>query len=526
MEKNKIEENRKSVLTNCKNPCFVPTKYEIDAGRAPSGGEDPMRAFKKPVTLGLIVGSRLFFNGQPALAARAQVVAQLEKLGVAVKTMPAEATENGAVQSRKDAALYGDFFRAHRDEIDGLVILLPNFGDEVAISECVSRAALNVPILLQASNDEIDKVDVHSRRDAFCGKISVTNNFYQYGIRFTDTSAHTLDVDGGEFGDDLARFAAVCRTVRGLKNARIGAIGARTSPFHTMRYSERLLQASGITVVTVDLSEIIGAASALSAEDRDVRAKLDEISAYGAIPATIKRENIVKQACFSIAVDRWIEENDCDASSIQCWRSLQDNFGCASCLSMSMMGEKLMPSACEVDVMGAVSMYALALASKAPPAILDWNNNYGRDRDKCVCTHCGNFPKSFIGDTPEISNLDVLGEVIGREKCFGAVKGKVKSGPMTFFRLSTDDRHGTIKAYVGEGAFTDDPFPMDGGIAVTTVPRLRALLSFISRNGFEHHVAMVRGHHAAIVEEAITGYLDWPIYRHERPEPATPLLVR
>jgi L-fucose isomerase-like protein len=185
-----------------------------------------------------------------------------------------------------------------------------------------------------------------------------------------------------------------------------------------------------------------------------------------------------------------------------------------------------MPSACEVDVMGAISMYALALASKAPPAILDWNNNYGRERDKCVCTHCGNFPKSFIGDTPEISNLDVLGEVIGREKCFGAVKGKVKSGPMTFFRLSTDDRHGTIKAYVGEGAFTDDPFPMDGGIAVTTVPNLRQLLSFISRNGFEHHVAMVRGHHAAIVEEAIAGYLDWPLYRHERPEPATHLLVR
>lgn len=485
-----------------------------------------MRAFERPVTLGLVVGSRLFFNGAPALAAREQAIVQFEKLGVAIRTLPADATENGAVQSRKDAALYGDFFRSQRDDIDGLVILLPNFGDEVAIAECVSRAGLNVPILLQASNDDVDKVDVHSRRDAFCGKISVTNNFYQYGIRFTDTSFHTQDVDGELFGNDLGRFAAVCRTVRGLKNARIGAIGARTPPFHTMRYSEKLLQACGITVVTVDLSEIIASASGLSEADSDVKAKLDEIFAYGSIPKTIKRDNIVKQACFSIAVERWIEENECDASSIQCWRSIQDNFGCASCLSMSMMGEKLMPSACEVDVMGSISMYALALASKAPPAILDWNNNYGNEPNKCVCTHCGNFPKSFIGATPEISNLDVLGEVIGREKCFGAVKGKVKAGPMTFLRLSTDDRHGTIKAYVGEGAFSDDPFPMDGGIAVTTVPNLRSLLSFISRNGFEHHVAMVRGTHAAIVEEAVVNYLDWPLYRHERPEPATPLLVR
>jgi L-fucose isomerase-like protein len=483
-----------------------------------------MRAFEKPVTLGLAVGSRLFFNGAPALAARAQLTAQLEKLRVAFKILPVEATENGAVQTRKDVALYGDFFRTHRDEIDGLVILLPNFGDEIAISEMVTRAGLNIPILLQASNDEVDKVDVHSRRDAFCGKISVTNNFYQYGIRFTDTSSHTVDVDSDEFRSDLDRFARVCRTVRGLKRARIGAIGARTSPFHTMRYSEKLLQASGITVVTVDLSEIIASAAALSEDAPEVKAKLDDIFAYGSIPKTIKRENIVKQARFSIAVDRWIEENECDASSIQCWRSIQDNFGCATCLSMSMMGEKLMPSACEVDVMGAISMYALALASEAPPAILDWNNNYAREIDKCVCTHCGNFPKSFIGDKPEISNLDVLGEVIGREKCFGAVKGKVKAGPMTFFRLSTDDRHGAIKAYVGEGAFTDDPFPMDGGIAVTKVQNLRTLLSFIARNGFEHHVAMVRGHHANVVEEAITTYLDWPLYRHEPPQPAVPML--
>lgn len=484
-----------------------------------------MRAVNKPLTFAVAVGSRQFFNGQPAILARQQVLAQLGKLGVEALILPPDATENGAVQSRADAALYGDYFRKHRDEIDGLVILLPNFGDEIATVEMVTRAALGVPILLQASNDEVDKVDVHSRRDAFCGKISVANNFHQYGIPFTDTTSHTVDVDSEEFLGDLGRFARVCRTVRGLKGARIGAIGARTSSFHTMRYSEKLLQSAGITVVTADMSEMIGAAEALSPDAPEVKAKLEAISAYGRIPSTILRDNIVKQARLSIVIDRWIDENECDASSIQCWRSIQDNYGCATCLTMSMMGEKLMPSACEVDVMGAISMYALALASEAPPAILDWNNNYGADAEMCVCTHCGNFPKSFIGDTPEISNLDVLGTVIGAEKCFGAVKGKVKAGPMTFFRLSSDDTRGMLKAYVGEGEFTDDPFPMDGGIAVTRVRKLRALLSFIVRNGFEHHVAMVRGNHASIVEEAVRHYLDWPIYRHEAPEADLPPVI-
>jgi L-fucose isomerase-like protein len=479
----------------------------------------------QPIALGLVVGSREFFNAAPALATRAQLIAQLDKLGVACSILPVEATKNGAVQSREDARKYAAHFRAQADAIDGLVICLPNFGDEIAILELVNAARLGVPILLQASNDEIDKVDVASRRDAFCGKFSVANNFYQYGVPFTDTTSHTSDVDGAEFAADLDRFARVCRVVRGLKRARIGAIGARTGAFQTMRFSEKLLQASGLTVVTVDLSEIISAAQALSDDAADVRSVVDEIAAYGRIPAHIKRETIARQAKWGIAVNRWIEENECDASAIQCWRSLQDNFGCATCVTMSMMGEKLAPSACEVDVMGAISMYALALAAGTPSAILDWNNNYGYEADKCVCTHCGNYPKSFIGETPEIGELDVLGTVIGREKCFGAVKGKVQPGPMTFFRVSTDDRLGTIKAYVGEGEFTSDPFPMDGGIAVTKVERLRPLLGFIARNGFEHHVAMVRGQHAEAVNEAITRYLGWPIYRHgaDAPVPHAPV---
>lgn len=474
------------------------------------------RSFR-PVTLGVVIGSRAFFSPAPCKDARDDVLAQLAKLGINAITLPFEATANGAVQSIADADLYARHFRAHADQIDGLVICLPNFGDEIAVAELVNRARLNVPILLQASNDEVSKVDVHSRRDAFCGKISVTNNFWQYGVPFTETTTHTCDTWGDEFKADLDRFARVCRTVRGLRGARLGSIGARTGAFQTMRYSEKLLQAAGVTVVTVDLSEMMGAAGAIPDADPDLLVKLDKIKNYGRIPAHITPDQILRQAKWTLAVNRWIDENGCDASAIQCWRSLQDNFGCATCLTMSMMGEELMPSACEVDIMGALSMYALALASGAPPAILDWNNNYGYEPDLCVCTHCGNYPKSFIGDTPEVGELDVLGETIGRAKCFGAVKGKVKAGPMTYFRLSTDDRAGTVKCYLGEGEFTDHPFAMDGGIAVSRVHDLRRLMRFVTQNGFEHHVAMVRGHHADVVNEAITRYLGWPIYNHDTP---------
>jgi L-fucose isomerase-like protein len=274
------------------------------------------------------------------------------------------------------------------------------------------------------------------------------------------------------------------------------------------------LQASGITVVPVDLSEIIFAAQRLDDSAKEVREKVDELHAYGKIPDTIPGENIVKNAKLCVVLERWMGENEIDACGVQCWTSIQDNYGCASCTAMSMMSEKLLPSACEVDVSGAVSMYALSLATESPSALLDWNNNFGEDRDMCVATHCSNHPKSFVGNPVEISNLDILGASLGYERSFGAIKGKIAAGPMTFFRMDTDDCNGEIRTYLGQGEFTDDPYGMDGSIGVCRVRSLQKLMKYLCKNGFEHHVAMVRSHCADIIDEAVTTYLGWEMYRH------------
>jgi len=384
-----------------------------------------MNITNKTLTFGLIVGTRGFFNPRLADEGRRQLLAKLESLGYSRVILPESETAHGAIETLVDARKCAELFRQNRDEIDGVIVVLPNFGDELGVVETLNAAKLDVPVLVQACNDRLDSVDVHGRRDAFCGKLAVCNNLYQYGIPFTDTSEHTCDIDSDMFAGDIDYFGRVCRVVKGLRNARVGAIGARPGAFQTVRFSEKLLQNSGITVVTVDLSEIIGNARKLDQETQAVQQKLSEIRDYGNIPDHIEQTNVLKQARLSVAVDEWIQENEVDASAIQCWTSVQDNYGCATCLSMSMMGERYMPSACEVDVAGAVSMYALLLASRQIPGFLDWNNNYGNEKDKCVCTHCSNFPKSFMGGDIEISELDILGETLGRENCFGAVKGHV-----------------------------------------------------------------------------------------------------
>jgi L-fucose isomerase-like protein len=472
---------------------------------------------EKTPTFGLIVGTRGFFNSELAVGVRAKLLTILKEEGYKYVITPEDATPCGAIETREHAKLCADLFRRNAQAIDGVIIVLPNFGDELGIVQTLELAKLDVPVLVQACDDEIDKLSVAERRDAFCGKLSVCNNLYQYGIPFTNTTYHTYPIDSAEFRQDLGFFARVCRVVKGLRNARIGAIGARPAAFQTVRFSEKLLQATGVTVVPVDLSEIIFGAQSLSDGDPAVQGKLAEVKAYGSIPDHIPETNIFKQVKLSVTIDRWMDANECDASAVECWDSIQKNYGCATCLSMAMMGDRLLPSACEVDVVGAVSMYALLLASGSPPSFQDWNNNYGDDRDMCINTHCSNFPKSFIGREVEVSNLDVLATTLGPDNCFGAIKGQAAPGPMTYFRMSTDDTWGVIKAYLGQGEMTDDPVgSFQGGSAVCRVPELQKLLDYVCKNGFEHHVAVTRGHCAGILHEAITTYLDWDLYYHDQ----------
>lgn len=470
----------------------------------------------KKMCFGVIIGTRAYFNSALAKDVRAQLLKTLDELGYGYIILPEDATPTGSssIETRDDALKCAELFRQHREEIDGIIVSLPNFGFEIGIINAISAAELNVPVLVQACDDENDKVDLDNRRDAFCGKISVCNNLYQYGIPFTDTALHTYSIYSDLLKKDLVKFAGVCRVVNGLRHSRIGQIGTRPLGFNTCRASEKLLQKYGITVVPADLSELIFASQKISLDDPRVLAKKEEVLAYARVPESY-RDKLANQVRFGLAVEDWITENQVDAVAIQCWDSLEKNYKCAPCITMAMLGDRLIPAACETDIAGAVSMYALTLAAGTPSALADWNNNFAEDRNMCVCTHCGNFPKNFSKSSVELGPLGVLGRTLGKVDTFGAVFAKVAAGEFTFFRISTDDTRGTIKAYVGEGDITNDPYDMNGCIAVTKVNNLQKLMKHICRNGFEHHVGLVRGHVADIIDEAVGNYLGWDLYVHE-----------
>jgi L-fucose isomerase-like protein len=467
---------------------------------------------KQQMTIGVIIGNRDFFPDRLVGECRADLLNAFEKVGVKAIMLDPQTTKLGGVETFQEAQKCAELFKKHAEQIAGILVVLPNFGDEKGVADTIKLAGLDVPVLVQGYPDDLEKMDVARRRDSWCGKISVCNNLYQYGIHYTLTTKHVVHPTDPSFLEDLKNFLAVCRVVKGLRSVRIGAVGARPGAFNTVRYSEKILQRNGISVVTADLSQILGHANRLTEKDQAVLERIDAIRAYTPIGKT-PNDRLLQIAKLDVALRSFMDENALDATAIQCWTSLQQNYGCNVCTSMSMMSEQMLPSACEVDVTGTLSMYAMQLASGSPSALVDWNNNYAADDEKVVLFHCGNWAKSFIPDA-EISTAPILGTSVGEENTYGAMAGRTPASPLTYGRISTDDPKGIIKAYIGEGVLTDDPLHTFGTRAVAQIKDLQGLMQYVCKNGFEHHVVMNASKTAGILKEAFENYMGWETYVH------------
>ena len=469
----------------------------------------------RPITLGVIVGNRNFFPDHLALAGREKMLSVLAEEGINAVIVGETETGYGAIETLAEAKLCAELFATKRDQIDGVLVTLPNFGQEKAVANVLRMSGLNVPVLVQAFPDDARTMTIADRRDSFCGKMSVCNNLRQYGIPYSLTTLHTVHPDHETFRADLRRFAATCRVVRGLRGARIGAIGARPADFNTVRYSEKLLERNGISVETLDLSEIFGRIDRLADDEVRVVAKRAGIERY-AQTAGVPDLSLNRMAKLGVVLDQWSADNLLDATAIQCWTSMEEYFGVVPCTVMSMSSNILNPSACETDIAGTVAMLALQSASGRPSALVDWNNNYGEDPNKAVVFHCSNLPKDvFVDDIPVMYYQEIIAGTVGPENTYGALYSRIKENPFTYLRVSTDDLEGKMRAYAGEGLFTDDPLATFGGYGVVEVPRMQDLLQYICEMGFEHHVTINQARVGRAVNEALAKYLGWSVYYHQ-----------
>jgi L-fucose isomerase-like protein len=459
-------------------------------------------------TFALFFGTRSFFPASLIAGAREEMKRELNALGHEVLMLDTEATRYGAVETPQEGNVYASFLRANRGRFGGVIVCLPNFGDETGAVAALQEAG--VPLWIQAYPDEFDKMSPSLRRDAFCGKISIMDVFRQYGVKFTALKPHTVKPGSQNFKTNVDEFDRICRVVGGVKGMVVGAIGARTTPFKTVRIDEVALQRHGITIETFDLSDIFLRMKAVKPKESAYIGKAQALRAAASWQG-VPEQAFDNLARLGVTLDKLAEEAGLDAMAIRCWTEMQLQMGISPCVAMGILNETGLASACEVDLGNAVVMRALHLASYEPIGMLDWNNNYGNEDDKCILFHCGPLPASLMEGQRRVVDHAILMNAVGEGNGFGCNVGRIKPMDFTFGSLMTDE--GRVKMYLGQGRFTSDPIPDNffGVAGVAEIRNLQDVLLHIGNNGHRHHVSITPGNVQAPLQHALAHYLDFEV---------------
>ena len=461
----------------------------------------------KKMTFALCFGNRGFMPGELILGARDDMVKAVTDAGYDYIIMDADATRYGAVETRDEGRLYARWLKEHEGQYDGVIFSMPIFVDENGAAEALRDAG--VPILMQAYPDEIGKLDFAHRRDAYCGKFSVTDVFTQYGIPFTVMKPHVVHPLTPAFQQNLRDFAAVCRVVNGMKRFTVGCIGARTTAFKTTRFDEITLQKYGITVESFDLSELVFKVNNLPDDDPDVIAKIERLKDYTNFTLVPDRP-MYYLAKISVVIDRYIEEYHLDCLTLRCWNEMETIFRVCPCVLLSELNDRGIAASCEIDMCSAITMRAMSLASEGPCAVLDWNNNYGEDENKVILFHCGPVAQTLMAAKGTVTQHKMFNKQ-DPGSGWGSNEGRIKAMPMTFSNCQTKD--GKLLIYASEGKFTEDviedTFFGCGGVA--EIPDLQDKLIRLARGGYKHHTAVGYGHMKSVLEEAFNVYLHYDV---------------
>ena len=461
----------------------------------------------KKMTFALAFCNRGFMPGELIYGAREDMIEAVTRVGYNYIAMDAELTRYGGIETRDEGLLYAKWLKEHEGEYDGVIFSMPIFADENGAITALQD--VGVPILMQAYPDEIGKMDFAHRRDAFCGKFSVTDVFTQYQVLFTVLKPHVVHPLSEKFQENLRDFAAICRVVNGMKRFTIGCIGARTTAFKTTRFDEVGLQKHGITVEAFDLSELIYKVNAKEDQDEKVLEKMKDLERYADF-TRVPEKNRQTLAKVSVVLDEYIEEYHLDALAIRCWNEMETILRVCPCVLLSELNERGIATSCEIDLTSAISMRAMQLASEQPTAVLDWNNNYGEEENKLILFHCGSCAQSLMTAKGTVTEHKMLAKT-DPGSGWGTNEGRIRPFKTTISNCLTVD--GKIKIYASEAEFTDDPIEEGyfGCAGVCEIPDMEDKLIRLARGGFKHHTCVGVGHMKEILKEAFVTYLgyDW-----------------
>ena len=456
--------------------------------------------------IAVLIANRGFFPSSVIDSARDEMKEAISRVGAEALFMDADLTRHGAVETRAEGECYSEFLKKHAGEYDGIIICLPNFGDENGIKEAIKD--VNVPILLQAYPDELDKLDFANRRDAFCGKLGLCAVLKQMKTKFINTESFTVHPSSDEFQKELIRFVSVCRVVKRMRHMRIGVLGARTTAFKSVRFDESALESRGCDVETLDMTQVFEKMNSISDDDARISAwerDILEISNVEDAP----RYAMINQCKLGIALEEIKNEMRLDVMAIRCWSELQYEYKITPCTVMGILNKRQIPVVCETDVTNAPAMLALALASMTGVGCLDVNNNYGDDPNKCILFHCGPLPIDLLCEKGHMEEHKMFTKTQGENCSWGVNVGKIKPCTVTVCGMRTED--GEVRYFVERAEVLDTELDRAffGTYGVIEIPELQSKLKHMSEEGFRHHAIITEGDWCQPLREALSKYLGY-----------------
>ena len=428
----------------------------------------------KKMTFALCFCNRGFMPGELIYGAREDMIKAVTDAGYDYIAMDAELTRYGGVETRDEGLLYAKWLKEHEGQYDGVIFSMPIFADENGAITALQDAG--VPILMQAYPDEIGKMDFAHRRDAFCGKFSVTDVFTQYQVPFTVLKPHVVHPLSAKFQENLRDFAAICRVVNGMKRFTIGCIGVY-----------KVGQKADDDPAVAEKIKV-----------------LENYSDFTKVPDT----NKLTLAKISVVIDEYIEEYHLDALAIRCWNEMETILRVCPCVLLSELNDRGIVTSCEIDLTSAISMRAMALASEQPTAVLDWNNNYGDEENKVILFHCGSTAQSLMAAKGTVTEHKMFAKG-DPGSGWGTNEGRIRPMKTTLSNCLTVD--GKVVVYATEAEFTDDPIEdaYFGCAGVCEIPDMEDKMIRLARGGFKHHTCIGAGHMKDILKEAFTTYLGY-----------------
>lgn len=456
--------------------------------------------------LALLIANRGFFPSSVIESARGEMTQAVQMAGAEVLVMDASLTRYGAVETRAEGEIYANFLAEHYGEYDGLIICLPNFGDENGIKEAIKN--VTVPILLQAYPDELGKLDFANRRDAFCGKLGLCAVLKQMKTPFVSGEPFTMHPLSDEFHKEMTDFIAICRMVKRMRHMRIGVLGARTTAFKSVRFDEGALELKGADVETLDLTQVFDKMKAIADEDSRLADWEKEIKAISDT-CDAPEYAILNQCKLGVALEEIKTEMKLDVMAIRCWSELQYEYKITPCTVMGILNKRQIPVVCETDATNAPAMLALAMASDTGVGCLDINNNYGSEADKCILFHCGPLPIDLLCGPGHMEEHKMFTKTQGKNCSWGVNVGRIKPGTITICGMRTEN--GEVRYFVEKAEVMD--IKVDEGFfgtyGVVQIPSLQTKLHRMSEEGFRHHAIITAGDQTRRIREALSKYLGY-----------------